>query len=88
MNFITETAEQAGRHLEQAAQATGHHQQASPLAAQAVPAPSPHQVRDEFCLDDFYQLLQEQSKLKENQMRDLSEKRSFGFKPNSTKKPF
>ena len=81
-------AEQAGRPLEHAAQAAGHPQQASPPAAQAVPALSGHRVRDEFCLFDFYKLLQEQSKTKENQMRDLSEKRSFGFKPSSAKKPF
>ena len=71
-------AEQADHRLEHAGQAAGHPQQASPPATQAVPALSGHRVRDEFCLDDFYKLLQEHSKLKKNQMRDISEKRSFG----------
>ena len=80
-------AEHAGRPQEPAAQPGYHHQQVYPTAA-AQAAPVRQQVRDEFCLDDFYKILQEQSKSKENQMRDLSEKRSFGFKPDSAKKPF
>ena len=63
------------------------HQVAPPPAVQAAHARH-HQVRDDFCVHDYYKLLQEQSKSKEQEMRDLSEKRSFGFKPNSAKKPF
>ena len=73
-----------GQPLEHAVQ---HQVSPPPPAAQAAHARH-HQVRDEFCLDDYYKLLQEQSKSKEKEMRDLSEKRSFGFKPNSAKKPF
>ena len=56
--------------------------QVSPLPLTEQPAHArTHQVRDEFCLDDYYKLVQEQSRVKEKEMRDLSEKRSFRFKP-------
>ena len=80
-------AEQEGRHHSPLDHAVQHHQVYPPPVAQADHA-RPHQVRDEFCLDDYYKLLQEQSRSKVKQMRDLSEKRSFGFKQSSAKKPF
>ena len=80
-------AEQEGRQHSPLDHAVQHHQVSPPPVAQAAHA-RPHQVRDEFCLDDYYKLLQEQSRSTDKQMRDLSEKRSFGFKPNSAKKPF
>ena len=52
------SAEQAGRQHSQL-----EHQVYPPLAAQAAHA-RPQQVRDEFCLDDYYKLLQGQSRSK------------------------
>ena len=80
-------AEHTGCPQEPAEQAGSHHQQVCPAAAAQV-VPVSHQVRDEFCLDDFYKILQEQTKPKENQTRDLSEKSMFGFKRDCAKKPF
>ena len=80
------SAEQAGWQHSPLEHAVQQHQ-VSPLAAQSAHS-RPQQVRDEFCLDYYYKLLQEQNRSKEKQMRDFSEKRSFGFKLNSSKKPF
>lgn len=67
----------------------GHGHQDPPQPAVQVAAEDVPSVRDEVCRDEeFYRYLEEQKQFKEDQIRKLTARVSFGFKPNSTRKPF
>ena len=82
------------QNLPEAVQAPQGPEPADPLplahtAAALAPAPSCGQVSDELCHDtEFYQFLEHQRRLKEEQIKQLSRKTNFGFKPKIAKPPF
>ena len=46
-------------------------------------------VSDELCPDtDFYNYLETQKKIREAEIRKLTQNRNFGFKPKNSKPPF